>query len=250
MTIKKYLFFLIILVSQISCYRKVVYVADTSTSYYRVDKKLKATNATIDSVIAPYKATLDVKMNVYLATNESELVKGKPNSTLTNWFSDVFYEGSKAKSNLPLDFSVSNYGGIRVNALGKGDVTIGKIFELMPFENMLAIATTDSLGVQKLCDRIARYGGWPVSTQLNFEIRDSLANNITIHKLPLSGKRNYMIALPDYVANGGDDCFFLKDYKIEFTSYLIRDLLIEEVKKEGNIKANNEERIKISKNGK
>ena len=52
------------------------------------------------------------------------------------------------------------------------------------------------------------------------------------------------------VANGGDDCFFLKDYKIEFTSYLIRDLLIEEVKKEGNIKANNEERIKISKNGK
>jgi 2',3'-cyclic-nucleotide 2'-phosphodiesterase (5'-nucleotidase family) len=188
-------------------------------------------------------------MNIVIGQSEAELVKGKPSSTLTNFFADAFAEGSKHVTKTDIDFAISNYGGIRVNALAKGDITIGKVYELMPFDNLLAIAIADSAGIHMLCDRIARYGGWPVSKELNFIIEDSVASNITVKGYPLSSAKKYEFALPDYVANGGDDCYFLKNYSIKFTQYMIRDILIEEIKRRKFVLEDSSARIKIGKNG-
>ena len=43
----------------------------------------------------------------------------------------------------PVDFAVINYGGMRIPAIPKGPITRGKIFELMPFDNLLVVVRLD-----------------------------------------------------------------------------------------------------------
>jgi len=58
----------------------------------------------------------------------------------------------------------------------------------------------------------------------------------------------YVAAIPDYIANGGDNMIFLKDVKTTNTNALIRDLLINNIRfntSQGrNIKSNPTPRIK------
>ena len=85
---------------------------------------------------------------------------------------------------------VANYGGIRINSVTDGDLTLGKVYEIMPFENALVVMDLNGDQVKLLLDRIAAYGGWPVSEGLNFEIADSTATNIVIQNKPWNTKGN------------------------------------------------------------
>ena len=84
--------------------------------------------------------------------------------------------------------------------------------------------------VMKLMERIAEYGGWPVSRQIKMVISDNQLSAITLHGEPIDPARRYRFILPDYIANGGDNCDFLTDEKSVNTGLLIRDLLIGELK--------------------
>ena len=114
----------------------------------------------------------------------------------------------------------------------------------MPFENQLVVMDLNGVQVKQLLDRIATYGGWPVSEGLQFEIRDSAAINILIQGAPWKPEGSYRIGLPDYVANGGDDCDFLKPLPRVNSGLLIRDLLISDVKRKKVLTPNGQVRIK------
>jgi hypothetical protein len=87
--------------------------------------------------IEPFKTILDKEMNAVLIVSENEALKGTPESELGNVVTDmVLYKAKQyAQSiNKDVDFCMLNNGGLR-GSLPKGDINLGKIFELMPFEN-------------------------------------------------------------------------------------------------------------------
>lgn len=45
----------------------------------------------------------------------------------------------------------------------KGDVTRGRIFEIMPFDNLLILQKLKGTVLQEFLDIIATDGGWPVA---------------------------------------------------------------------------------------
>ena len=184
------------------------------------------------AMLAPYKAQLEAKMNVVLGEAGMELTKVKPESTLGNWVADLTQEMAEFYYGQNIDFAIANYGGLRISQIPVGPVTRGKIFELMPFDNQLVIVKTNGEVVQQLFDRMADYGGWPVSAPVRFRIQEGKPVDIRIGGKPLVEDQTYLIAMSDFVANGGDRCFFFADQERIDLGQGLRDAMIEYVIKE------------------
>ncbi len=231
--ISKYISLLLITALALSCsthYR----LADTSSKQYRLQAGDKVTpDEDLDQFFTPYRIALKGKTKEVLLQSAIEMTKRKPESTLGNFFTDVFYEEAAKLTDKPLAFAAQNYGGLRRPSLPKGDITVGHIYELMPFENYIVILKGDSSLLQRFFDRIAAHGGWPVSKQVHFRIDGEKAVDLLLNGKPLQGGETYYFALPDYIANGGDRFFFLKEVPREETGVLIRDAVINNLRKKG-----------------
>jgi 2',3'-cyclic-nucleotide 2'-phosphodiesterase (5'-nucleotidase family) len=224
----KYILIFVLLVSIGGC-SKQVYTADIDTSYYRISKRNKS-DKDLDKLIAPYKAQLDAKMNEVIAMNPEVMSKDRPSSVLGNWFSDALLEEASRIYGVDIDMSMQNYGGLRVPSIGKGDVTVGEIYELMPFDNKLVLLELDGVTTKKLLDKIAEKGGWPISHTLRLDIEGETATNIKIKGEDFDVNKTYTVAIADYIADGGDDCFFLADGKRTDKDLLIRDIIIDHLR--------------------
>lgn len=190
-----------------------------------------AQNIEMHSVISNYKNNLDRKMDIIIGTTARELPKGKPESLLGNFIADILYNYGREITTGKVDFAVTNYGGLRIPQLPAGEVTRGRIFSLMPFDNYVVVLEIPGTVVRQFCNHIATYGGWPISRSVNFTIAGEKAINITIKGDPLVDEKIYQVATNNYIANGGDDCFFLATYEPIIQGDLLRNIIIEKFKK-------------------
>jgi 2',3'-cyclic-nucleotide 2'-phosphodiesterase (5'-nucleotidase family) len=158
------------------------------------------------------------------------LQKERPEGTLNNWVADVMEQETEKHAGVPVDFFVSNFGGIRINTLAAGPVTVGSIFELMPFDNQMVMLQIPGDTLQKFVDLMAMAGGWAVSEELRMTIDNQKAINVSVHGVPLESSRMYTVGLSDYIANGGDNCTFLKGLPRKDLKYLVRNALIDHVR--------------------
>lgn len=242
---KQYAFLLLLLL--MSCRSNVIHLADIDTRRYDIDYSV-GSDETIDEMIAPYKEVLDAKMNIAIAYTPEDLSKDKPNSTLGSWFSDLLMDIANDIWNEPSDFAIQNYGGLRLNGIGAGNINVGTIYELMPFDNTLVQVTVDSSVVQAVLDIVAAYGGAPISQEVSFLSINDSAKNIVIKGEPLKGNRLYKMVVNDYMANGGDGVEILVGQPLENSNVYIRDLIVSHFNKtEGldTIKVSHEMRIKL-----
>jgi 2',3'-cyclic-nucleotide 2'-phosphodiesterase (5'-nucleotidase family) len=213
----------------VSCGVK-THLADVKTETYRVNEALLiAEDAKIKEMIEPYKSQLDEKMNLVIGSFAKSLNKQKPESTLGNFVADIIRDYGFRTTGKKVDFAFQNYGGIRIGNVPKGPVTAGKIYELMPFENMLVVLKMTGADVMQFLNHIGPSNGWPVSDGIKFEIKDNKPQNILIAGKPLALDQIYHVAFPDYIANGGDKCYFLKDLERFESGMLIRDAIIKHI---------------------
>jgi 2',3'-cyclic-nucleotide 2'-phosphodiesterase (5'-nucleotidase family) len=232
----------------VSC-SKTIHVAQTSVEGYEMTDSAAPENTDFITLIAPYKESLEAEMNQVIGQVSERMEKQKPESTLGNWVADALMEMASERYDKHIDFAIQNYGGIRIGSVSPGPLTKGKIFELMPFDNLVSIIEIPGIYVDSLLHRFARSGGWPVSKELRFQISERKPDSIEIGNMPFDRSKTYTIAMPDYIANGGDRMNFLRDLKRVDLDYLIRDALIEfaikETEKSQNIYGKLDGRIKI-----
>jgi len=211
---------------------KVYHEGKTESSRYDFNATADiAPDSETTDLIEPYKIQLDAKMNQVIGYAEQELFKKLPECRLGNWAADAIYDQCNKLYKKPIDFAVVNYGGIRIPSMPKGDVTTGKIFELMPFDNAMVILEVKGDIVQQLFENIAGRGGWPISGQVrcSFNTEGKLLD-VTINGEAIDNDMIYQIGISDYVANGGDKCSFFKDQPRRDTGVLFRDAFMQQVK--------------------
>lgn len=214
------LFFFIFFVS---CKRYTI----TTQHYNNINIQHQEFDSVIYQSYKPYKDSLDKLMFLPIATLEETVNKGQPSSSLGNLIADILFETTSKKTNTTLDFAIMNYGGIRVTSLSKGTIKILDAYTIMPFDNYIGVIYLKGADVQQFCDSIAQKGGWPISQQLSFEIKNNRAINISINQKSLDLQKNYKVAIIDYIANGGDSMTFLKDKKFDHSGILFRDAIID-----------------------
>lgn len=206
------------------------FLADVQETSVKIEPSLIAPDASIDSLIAPYKVELDATMNEIIGEVAQSLPKGRPESLLGNWCADAIHQKSEDYYQQPIDFTFVNDGGLRIPALNKGKITLGNMFELMPFDNMLVVLELDYETLMKVFNQIASKGGEHFSSSIRLIIKNQKVKSVTINGVPFQKNKTYKMATTDYLANGGGNLFFLKDKKRANLDKFFRDALIEFVK--------------------
>lgn len=196
--------------------------------------------------LKPYKDSVSNSMNGVVGTVAVGLEKKQPSSTLGNFMVDAFLAMAAEKYNTSVDVAFMNFGGIRLNQLPAGNVTRGKIFELMPFDNLLVLQKMKGSVLQEFLNITAAKGGWPVAG-MTMQIKDKKAVNVVIGGKPLDPDKVYTTVNSDFVANGGDNADMLRTIPQINNGYLVRDALLDYItrlKSQGkNITPNPENRL-------
>ncbi len=218
------LFFFSLLLS-ISCQKKASF-SSISESHIIINSK------TIDSAlyktISPYKLSHDANMKIIIGQSEKALLKADIESTLGNFFCDAVMVETKKyldKDSTLLDAAVFNKGGLR-NPLPQGNITIGNIFELMPFDNEVVLLKLSGIQIKDMVEKISEKGGIPVSG-IRLVIKDSKPTQVTVNGQSIDESTYYWVVTSDYLANGGDNYSFFKNaIERKTTGILLRDMII------------------------
>jgi 2',3'-cyclic-nucleotide 2'-phosphodiesterase (5'-nucleotidase family) len=210
-------------------------------------------DSSIYMVMTPYKKTHDEQMYAVIARSEDALVKGDIESTLGNFFCDaVIYETKKilGKDSAMLDVAIFNKGGLR-NSLPKGNITIGNVFELMPFDNEVVLLKLSGAQFKDMCYKIVEKGGIPIGG-MRLTMKGNTPTDISINGKPFDETKDYWVVTSDYLANGGDSYNFFKNaQERKIMNVLLRNMIInycEDITKlDQTIKPKLDGRIQLSK---
>ncbi len=219
------IYFLCFVYVAFSCAHKTMVTKVTET--HVIINKTEVDSTTY-KLLLPYKINQDEIMNKIIATSSGAFLKADVESTLGNFFCDAVIAETKlylGKDSLILDAAIFNKGGLR-NSLPKGTITVGNIFELMPFDNEVVLLKLSGQQFKDMCNKIAEKGGIPVGG-LRMEMQGTLAKKILIKGEPIDENKNYWVVTSDYLANGGDNYMFFKNAsERKLTHLLLRDFII------------------------
>ncbi|MBA9075557.1 5'-nucleotidase C-terminal domain-containing protein [Rufibacter quisquiliarum] len=188
-----------------------------------------APDPTAEKTIAPYQTRVNQTMNEVIGQAPVALEKGVYESALGNFVSDLSRTQTMAVYGKPIDLGGMTNGGLR-NPIDQGPITVGDVFELMPFENEMLVLTLSGQTVKEMFDFAARTRIL-VLANASYTVRNGQVESIFIGGKPFDQNKTYTLAISDYLANGGDNMSFLKDaLKREQTGLLARDAIMKEIK--------------------
>lgn len=182
-------------------------------------------DAQVQALLKPYSDSVNSSMNKVIAELEIAMEKKMPEGTLNNLLADALLSEANAAYG-KVDAAFVNYGGVRISQIPAGPITIGKVFEVMPFDNLLIIQELKGSVFQEFLNKIAERGGWPVAG-VQFVIKDKKAQEILVGGKPLDPQATYRVANSDYIANGGDDCDMLRKLPQINKGILMRDAFLQ-----------------------
>lgn len=220
-------------------------VAPPTAGYTAISDALQA-DPTIEAIIAPYRQRLEAGVNEEIGTTTVHLQKGGLESGLGNMAADAMLQVANTLSGKPVDMALTNNGGLRVT-ISKGPITVGEIFELMPFENMMTVLDLSATQVDSLANQLAAARGEPIAG-FSFTIDEATqkAHDILVNNQPLSADRTYRLVTSDYLANGGGRIAAIwQPLGREDLNMLLRDAFIEYIRGEGTISPAVEGRITL-----
>jgi 2',3'-cyclic-nucleotide 2'-phosphodiesterase (5'-nucleotidase family) len=210
------------------------------------EDKVVAIQASADStalaIIAPYQNAIEEEMNEVLSFTKTELNKNGAESTLGNFVTDLCLNYADAH------MCVMNNGGLRTT-INKGNITRGKLYELMPFENELVVLKLNKEDYLGLLTYICKRGGEPFS---GISITMKEDGEIINYSQPVDFSKGEKVKVltSDYLANGGDKMSFFQDKEQIKVGLKLRDAIIDYCSKTDTINVQLDGRLKIIENGK
>jgi 2',3'-cyclic-nucleotide 2'-phosphodiesterase (5'-nucleotidase family) len=100
----------------------------------------------------------------------------------------------------------------------------------MPFDNAMTMVYVSGKNLKQLFEKIAQKKGWPVSEGVSLQIQDGKLINCYLRGQEIDDAKTYRLIVSDYLANGGDECAFLKPLPHFNLKELFRDVIISEIK--------------------
>lgn len=222
----------VILIFLVSCSTSEDVNISYSWSPVKINSEVKEAEQ-IDSIITPYRIKLDSIMSEVIGYAAHDLtVKGQYESTLGTFVTNLMLTQSISSFDRKVDVAMMNHkGGLRAS-INNGPITLGEIFEVMPFENevvLLEIPGHLLLEVIQFIYETKNTMIWPVS----FYITGSGIENVLVAGKEIVPDQNYTLAISDYQANGGEGFYMLKPLKrLEVNPVKLRDMIAQEIRQQ------------------
>ena len=253
------LFFLLLLLG--AC-RTVLVPSSPETRLLRVEAATADTLSDAERLLRPYRDSVQGQMRSVLGEGTTAWEKKKPSGSLGNLVTDAMLEEALRAEPRTVN-AVCNYGGIRLPRWPAGPITLGQVFELLPFDNELVVMELRGYQLRQWIGLMAAQGGWPLARPLPFDtlkMRRGEAYTDTLRRYsagemngevyrvsfePVTDSARYWIATNDYIANGGDQCDFLRNCPRRSTGKLLRDVLAAYIRQHSPLHPDPHARIRI-----
>lgn len=195
-------------------------------------------DAQIDPKLSRYvdkkRQKMDKIMNVVIGHCDETLTAYTPASPLSNFLTDILLQYAPISASEAefekCDVSLLNFGGIRAS-LNAGDITVGDIYAVSPFDNYVVFATLKGSELKKIFMKFTDKHCEPYAgAQITYRNGKPIA--ITVNGQPVEDERLYHLATLNFILEGGDDILTGIIYeKTFYTPVIFRDFLISEIKK-------------------
>lgn len=220
--------------------------ADVRGTSVAIGEGVEADSA-LSVLIAPFRERMDAHISEEIGRATALLERGNPEGALGNMAADAMLDVVQDLVADPVDCAVTNNGGLRA-PIQAGPITVGEVYELMPFENRVTVVTLDAEGIQAMMDQIASSYGEPVAgctLEIDPETRKAL--NMRVGERPIASGSTYRVVTSDYLANGGGNLQALwNPVGREDLPVLLRDMFQTYIREQGVIFPVLDGRIKVA----
>lgn len=195
-------------------------------------------------MIDSYSEVVKQKMDEVIGHCPKAIRKGSPESPLGNLTGDALIWMAEKYHGVKADVGIYNSGGIRAE-ISAGDLTIGDVYAVYPFDNVLSVVKMKGIHLKTLFDYVASSGGLPVNSGVRMVIRNGSVKSVTVDGKPIDDNKTYTIATIDYLME-------LKRYGLENATdridsgEIIRDQFVEYFR---HLAGQNDGRITASTDG-
>jgi len=206
-------------------------VANIAVARTPINERLDAVqDADAVALITPYKHQLEGTMNSVIGYAEMSMDRNRPEDLLGNLVADVLRQAATSVLPQPAELGLMNMGGLR-NVISEGNITVGNVFEILPFENALCVVHIKGSQLRKLFSQIAGRGGEAISGA-HIVISKGELISAEVGGQPIDDNRIYTLATIDYLAEGNDGMTALRDVESkEFPAdAVLRDVFMDYVK--------------------
>jgi 2',3'-cyclic-nucleotide 2'-phosphodiesterase (5'-nucleotidase family) len=192
-----------------------------------------ADDVEVQKVITPLAAEIKASFGLPLVEAPEGLFRGRrgEENRLGYWLTDVMRQAAQEATGTPVKFAITNQGGIRAN-LHPGQLKVGDIFEVMPFENELVVVElTGAEVIQVVKEGILHRGGEPCSGVKVVVSGTPTAASLLVtweDGSPIKPDEPVKVATSDYLYSGGDSIPTLKKGRHPFTTGItLRQVLLD-----------------------
>lgn len=182
-----------------------------------------------------YTADLQPILGEVIGTAAGEFTherKNKGSNTLLGvWTAEVQRKSAKA------DIAIQNGGGLR-RTLAAGNITVGDMYEIMPFDNFLVTFDLTGAEIKKAIDHgimnpnitDGQFAGLRVEYDGTKPFESRVTSIALSDGTPLDMNKSYKVVVNDFMYGGGDKYDFSKATNVVETYVPIRDCLVDEIK--------------------
>ena len=159
----------------------------------------------------------------------TQLTHRKPEGLLGNFITDGVKNESEIFLRKRVDLVFVSHNAIK-GSINKGEISIKNIQEILPFDDSLVVMEISGKLLNQVLDRIAIYGGAPVSG-INMKINNMRASDIFIDRDSLNLEKTYTFITIQRIAQGNENFSFLKMIPFKHLPLTLTEIIINYVKK-------------------
>ena len=146
---------------------------------------------------------------------------------LGNIVADALREKGSSYFNVPMDFAISNYGGIR-NPLPEGAILMDDVEAMFPFKNYMCYAKVRGNNLQRLLEQLAKTQAFQAVSGCKVKVKAHELVEAEVGGEPIDPKRLYNVTTIDFLLSGGDGIAIgALAEDVVLTDVLVKDVMLE-----------------------
>ena len=146
---------------------------------------------------------------------------------LGNIVADALREKGSSYFKVPMDFAISNYGGIR-NPLPEGAILMDDVEAMFPFKNYMCYAKVRGNNLQRLLEQLAKTQAFQAVSGCKVKVKAHELAEAEVGGEPIDPNRLYNVTTIDFLLSGGDGIAIgALAEDVVLTDVLVKDVMLE-----------------------
>ena len=153
-----------------------------------------------------------------------------PDLPLGNLFADILRARGSRDFKVPMDFAVTNFGGIRC-PMPEGAITLEDIQSMFPFKNYMCYVQMKGSNLMRLLQQLAGTKAFQAVSGVRVKVKDHQIVEALIGGREIDPGKVYNVTTIDFLLDGGDRIAIgALAEKVVLTRTLLKDVMLDYVK--------------------